>query len=358
MTRRPSILVMAGGTGGHIFPGLAVAEYLRVCGWDVSWLGNSKGMEYRLVPARGFAFESVQFGGLRGKGFMTKILLPLNLLRAGFQSWNIVRRLKPSVVLGMGGYITFPGGLVSYLLRRPLVLHESNSVAGTANRALAKIAKKTLTGFPKTMGDAEWVGNPIRATFDELASPSSRYAQRHGRLSILVVGGSLGAAALNEHIPTALALISKERRPKVIHQAGEKHLGDLQHRYATLGVEADVRPFIDDMAQAYGQADLVICRSGAMTISEIAASGVASCLIPFPHAIDDHQTTNARFLSNADAAILLPQTHLNAQDLAELLKNMTRNDLQEMAERAHAFAKPNATKRVAEICANCAGVNI
>ena len=355
---RPSILVMAGGPGGHIFPGLAVAEYLRICGWDVSWLGNSKGMEYRLVPARGFAFESVQFGGLRGKGFMTKIMLPLNLLRAGIQSWNIMRRLKPSVVLGMGGYISFPGGIVSYLLRRPLVLHESNSVAGTANRALSKIATQTLTGFPGTMEGAEWVGNPIRATFEQLASPSSRYAQRHGPLSILVVGGSLGAAALNDHVPAALALIAKEHRPTVIHQAGEKHLADLQQRYAALGVEADIRPFIDDMVKAYGQADLVICRSGAMTVSEVAASGVASCLIPFPHAIDDHQTANALFLSNADAAILLPQSRLNAQDLAELLKKMTRNDLQAMAERAYALAKPNATKRVAEICANCVGVGI
>lgn len=355
---RPSILVMAGGTGGHIFPGLAVAEYLRICGWNVSWLGNQNGMEYRLVKSCDFPFEAVDFGGLRGKGLKAKLMLPINLIRACFQSWKIMRRLKPGVVLGMGGYITFPGGLVSKLLKRPLVLHESNSVAGSANRALAKIAMRVLTGFPDTMTSAEWVGNPIREQFDHMAAPALRYEQRQGPLSILVIGGSLGATALNENIPAALALIPQERRPNVIHQAGDKHLADLQKRYAQLGVVADVRPFIDDMPKAYAQADLVICRSGAMTVSELAACGVASCLIPFPHAIDDHQTANAKFLSNADAAVLLPQQHLNPQDLALMIQNFNRVDLQEMALRAHALSKPNATQRVAEVCANCAGVGI
>lgn len=355
---RPSILVMAGGTGGHIFPGLAVAEYLRICGWKVSWLGNQNGMEYRLVKSCDFPFESVDFGGLRGKGLKAKLMLPINLMRACIQSWKIMRRLKPSVVLGMGGYITFPGGLVTKLLKRPLVLHESNSVAGSANLALAKIAMRVLTGFPDTMKQAEWVGNPIREEFDHVPSPALRYEERQGSLSILVVGGSLGAAALNETIPAALALIPIEDRPKVIHQAGDKHLADLQKRYAQLGVSADIRPFIDDMPSAYAQADLVICRSGAMTVSELAACGVASCLVPFPHAIDDHQTANARFLSNADAAILLPQDSLHAQDLAMMIQNMNRSDLKAMALRAHALSKPHATQRVAEVCANCAGVGI
>lgn len=355
---QPSILVMAGGTGGHIFPGLAVAEYLRICGWKVSWLGNQSGMEYRLVKACNFPFEAVEFGGLRGKGLKAKIMLPFNLFRAGIQSWKIVHRLKPSVVLGMGGYITFPGGLVSKLLKRPLVLHEANSVAGSANRALAKIAMRTLTGFPNTMDHAEWVGNPIREEFDNLVAPASRYDQRHGNLSILVVGGSLGAAALNETVPAAIALIEKSARPRIIHQAGDKHLAQLQQRYSALGVDADIRPFIDNMPAAYAQADLVICRSGAMTISEIAACGVAACLIPFPHAIDDHQTANARFLTDVDAAILLPQEDLNAQDLASMIQNFSRDDLKNMAERAHALAKPHATQRVAEICADCAGVGI
>lgn len=355
---KPSILVMAGGTGGHIFPGLAVAEYLRICGWNVSWLGNKSGMEYRLVHSCDFPFESVEFGGLRGKGLKAKLMLPINLARACFQSWKIMHRLKPNVVLGMGGYITFPGGLVTKLLKRPLVLHESNSVAGSANRALAKIAMRTLTGFPNTMDKAEWVGNPIRQEFDNMPAPAIRYEQHQGRLSILVVGGSLGAAALNENIPAALALIPAEVRPKVIHQAGDKHLAQLQARYAEYGVEADIRPFIDDMPNAYAQADLVICRSGAMTVSELAACGVASCLIPFPHAIDDHQTANARFLSDAKAAFLLRQNQLNPQDLAAMIQSLQREDLKEMAMRAHALAKPHATQRVAEVCADCAGVGI
>ncbi|ANI98780.1 undecaprenyldiphospho-muramoylpentapeptide beta-N-acetylglucosaminyltransferase [Polynucleobacter wuianus] len=355
---RPSILVMAGGTGGHIFPGLAVAQYLRICGWNVAWLGNQSGMEYRLVKSCDFPFEAVEFGGLRGKGLKAKLMLPINLMRACFQSWKIMRRLKPSVVLGMGGYITFPGGLVSKLLKRPLVLHESNSVAGSANRALSKIAMRTLTGFPNTMQKAEWVGNPIREEFDHIQKPELRYEQRQGPISILVVGGSLGAAALNEAIPAALALIPKDVRPTVTHQAGDKHLADLQKRYAEFGVEADIRPFIDDMPNAYANADLVICRSGAMTVSELAACGVASCLIPFPHAIDDHQTANAQFLSNAGAAVLLPQQYLNPQDLALMIQNFNRGDLKEMAMRAQALAKPHATQRVAEVCADCAGVGV
>lgn len=355
---KPSILIMAGGTGGHIFPGLAVAEYLRVCGWKVSWLGNQNGMEYRLVKACDFPFEAVDFGGLRGKGIKAKLMLPFNLARASFQSWKIMRRLKPSVVLGMGGYITFPGGLMTKFLKKPLVLHEANSVAGSANLALAKIAMRTLTGFPDSMKHAEWVGNPIREEFDAVEVPSKRYEKRKGNLSILVVGGSLGAAALNEAVPAALALMDEKSRPHVIHQAGDKHLADLQQRYAQLGVEAEVLPFIYDMPAAYAQADLVICRSGAMTVSEIAACGVASCLIPFPHAIDDHQTANARFLSNQDAAVLLPQSDLNPQDLASMIQNFNRDDLQAMAERAHGLAKPRATQRVAEVCADCAGVGI
>jgi UDP-N-acetylglucosamine--N-acetylmuramyl-(pentapeptide) pyrophosphoryl-undecaprenol N-acetylglucosamine transferase len=349
---------MAGGTGGHIFPGLAVAEYLRICGWNVSWLGNQSGMEYRLVQSCDFPFEAVEFGGLRGKGLKAKLMLPINLMRACFQSWKIMRRIKPSVVLGMGGYITFPGGLMTKLLKRPLVIHESNSVAGSANRALTKIAMRTLTGFPNTMDHAEWVGNPIREEFEHVSPTTVRYDQRQGPLSILVVGGSLGAAALNENIPAALALIPKDSRPVVIHQAGDKHLEDLQKRYADLGVAADIRPFIEDMPSAYAQADLVICRSGAMTVSEVAACGVASCLIPFPFAIDDHQTANAKFLADQDAAILLPQKNLNPQDLALMIQNFNRADLKEIALRAHALAKPHATQRVAEVCADCAGVGV
>lgn len=351
---KPSILVMAGGTGGHIFPGLAVAELLRNRGWQVAWLGNTSGMEYRLVPMRGFPFEAVNFGGLRGKGLLTKLMLPINLARACLQSWKIIRRLKPSVVLGMGGYITFPGGLMSVLLKRPLVLHEANSVAGSANRYLSKIASKTLTGFPNTLLEAEWVGNPIRVEFESMAAPAERYGARTGPLTLLVVGGSLGAAALNETIPAALALMPAEERPQVLHQAGEKHLAELKQRYAEYGIVADVRAFIEDMPEAYAAADLVVCRSGAMTVSEIAASGVAACFVPFPFAIDDHQTSNAEFLASADAAKLWQQTDLNPVALADWLKNIQRPELMAMAERAHSLAKMHATERVAAICAESA----
>lgn len=349
-----SILVMAGGTGGHIFPGLAVAERLRSQGWSVSWLGNASGMEYRIVPAKGFPFEHVKFGGLRGKGLLTKLLLPFNLIRAMAQSWQIIRRLKPSVVLGMGGYITFPGGLMSTLLGRPLVLHEANSVAGSANRILAKVATKVLTGFPQTIPHAQWVGNPIRDSFENLADCKLRYANRQGPIKLLVVGGSLGAAALNSAVPEALALIPSEKRPNITHQTGEKHLADVAKRYQELNVIGEIKPFIDDMAQAYADADLVICRSGAMTVSEIAAAGVAACFVPFPHAIDDHQTANARFLSDAQAAILIPQTKLNSQSLAELIQDLSRPDLSEIAQRAQALAKHHATDHVAKICMECA----
>jgi UDP-N-acetylglucosamine--N-acetylmuramyl-(pentapeptide) pyrophosphoryl-undecaprenol N-acetylglucosamine transferase len=353
---KPSILVMAGGTGGHIFPGLAVAELLQTRGWQVAWLGNATGMEYHLVPGRGFSFETVNFGGLRGKGLLTKLMLPFNLARACLQSWQIIRRLKPSVVLGMGGYITFPGGLMSALLKRPLVLHEANSVAGSANRYLSKIATKSLTGFPNTLPEGEWVGNPIRAEFESIASPAERYGARTGPLTLLVVGGSLGAAALNETIPAALALMPAEERLQVVHQAGEKHVAELKQRYADYGVTADVRAFIGDMAEAYAAADLVICRSGAMTVSEIAASGVAACFVPFPFAIDDHQTANAAFLSRADAAKLWPQTELNPSALSTWLQTLRRPELMAMAVRARALAKMQATERVAAICAESAGV--
>jgi UDP-N-acetylglucosamine--N-acetylmuramyl-(pentapeptide) pyrophosphoryl-undecaprenol N-acetylglucosamine transferase len=341
---------MAGGTGGHIFPGLAVAEYLRERGWNVSWLGNVKGMEYRLVPPKGFAFESIQFGGLRGKGIKTLLLLPFNLLRAFWQSIQVLRRVKPDVVLGMGGYVTFPAGMMSVLLGKPLVLHEQNSIAGLANKVLTKVADKTLCAFPNALPGAIWLGNPLRAGMSQIEAPQVRYSARSGRLQILVVGGSLGAAALNEVVPEALAKIPAESRPSVIHQAGEKHLDQLRQKYASLNVEAEVVSFIDDMVNAYANADLVICRAGAMTVAEISAVGVASYLVPFPFAVDDHQTSNAQFLSDAGAAVLMPQVDMTATSLAAYLQTVDRTKLSTMAECALSQAKPNATKDVAEIC--------
>ena len=350
MTTQPHLLVMAGGTGGHIFPGLAVADYLRNQGWQVSWLGNKTGMEYRIVSPKGYRFEAIQFGGLRGKGLKTILLLPLNLLRAFAQSLRVLRNSKPDVVLGMGGYVTFPAGLMSVLLGKPLVLHEQNSVAGLANKVLAKVATRCLCAFPNALPNAQWVGNPLRADIAQIINPVRRYQERFGPLKLLVVGGSLGAAALNDLVPKALALIPVESRPEVIHQAGEKHVEQLKAHYANLNVTADVRPFIEDMARAYADADLVICRSGAMTVAELSAAGVASFLVPFPHAVDDHQTFNAKFLSDAGAATLVQQKDLKPADLANYLQTVTRAQLSVMAEKALIQAKPNATRDVAEIC--------
>jgi UDP-N-acetylglucosamine--N-acetylmuramyl-(pentapeptide) pyrophosphoryl-undecaprenol N-acetylglucosamine transferase len=346
----PSLLVMAGGTGGHIFPGLAVAEYLRKEGWQVSWLGNPEGMEYRLVTPRGFNFEGIRFGGLRGKGLKTLLLLPFNLLRAFWQSIQILRRIKPNVVLGMGGYITFPGGMMSVLLGKPLVLHEQNSIAGLANKVLAKLADANLCAFPNSLPDATWIGNPLRESMSQVNSPTERYQSRTGVLNILVVGGSLGATALNTTIPKALSLIQKENRPHITHQSGEKHLESLKKTYEDLDVTANVLPFIEDMTAAYTQADLVICRAGAMTIAELAAVGVASYLVPFPHAVDDHQTSNAKFLADIGAAVLMPQQSFNSEKLASYLSLLDREELQKMAEQALTLAKPMATKDLAQIC--------
>ena len=345
-----TILVMAGGTGGHVFPGLAVADYLHARGWRVVWMGNQEGMEAKLVPARGYEMAWVRFAALRGKGLLRKLLLPVNLLRAFGQALGALSRVKPNVVLGMGGYVTFPGGMMAALTGRPLVVHEQNSVAGLANRVLAGVADRILSGFPGVLRQGEWAGNPVRAEIAALPLPAQRYAGRSGPLDVLVVGGSLGARALNEAVPRALALLQLAERPRVTHQSGAKQIDDLRAAYAAAGVEAQLLPFIDDMAARYAAADLVVCRAGALTIAELAAAGVASVLVPFPQAVDDHQTGNARFLSEAGAAILLPQRELTPEKLAALLRELTREKLAAMAEKARALAKPEATRAVAEVC--------
>jgi UDP-N-acetylglucosamine--N-acetylmuramyl-(pentapeptide) pyrophosphoryl-undecaprenol N-acetylglucosamine transferase len=345
-----TILVMAGGTGGHVFPGLAVADYLHERGWHVVWMGNPEGMEARLVPMRGYEMAWVRFAALRGKGLLRALLLPVNLLRAFGQALRELSRVKPNVVLGMGGYVTFPGGMMAALSGRPLVVHEQNSVAGLANRVLAGVADRILSGFPGVLRRGEWAGNPVRAEIAALPLPAQRYAGRSGRLDVLVVGGSLGAQALNDAVPRALALLQPAERPRVTHQSGAKQIDDLRAAYAATGVEAELLPFIDDMAARYAAADLVVCRAGALTIAELAAAGVASVLVPFPHAVDDHQTGNARFLSEAGAAILLPQRELTPEKLAALLRELTREKLAAMAEKARALAKPEATRAVAEVC--------
>lgn len=374
---------MAGGTGGHIMPGLAVADVLRGQGWRVVWLGAPGSMEAELVPQHGYEMARVNFSGLRGKGLLRQLLLPFNLLRAMAQSIAVLLRQRPDVVLGMGGYITFPGGMMAALLGRPLVVHEQNSIAGLSNKVLAHLADRVLSGFPDVLPKAEWCGNPVRESIAALPEPQQRYGARRGRLNLLVVGGSLGAKALNEALPQALALLPEEARPNVIHQTGKQHFEAVQKLYAEAGVragdmtrcaqvtgagmspphllpqtagcasnvsEVDIRPFLDDMAQQYAKADLVICRAGALTVAELAAAGVASVLVPFPFAVDDHQTHNARFLSERGAAVLLPQGELGAQRLAQLLGGFTRETLSAMAQAAHALAKPDAAQRVAQVC--------
>lgn len=344
-----TIVIMAGGTGGHIMPGLAVADELHRHGWKVVWMGNPDGMEAKLVPERGYEMAWVRFAALRGKGLLRKLLLPFNLLRGFSQALAHFKRIQPDVVLGMGGFISFPGGMMAALKGIPLVLHEQNSVPGLANKVLARVADRVLTGFPDVFKKGAWVGNPVRHPITVLPAPSLRYGERTGKLRLLVIGGSLGARALNETVPRALALLPPEERPEVVHQAGEKHIEALRAAYAAEGVEAHATAFIEDMAGAYGWADLVICRAGALTVAELAAVGVASILVPFPHAVDDHQTSNARFLVHAGAAMLLPQTELTVERLA-LIRNLTRAQLLEMAEKARELARPEATETVAKAC--------
>ena len=343
-------MIIAGGTGGHVFPGLAVAEQVRRAGWRVVWLGSPTGMEAQLVPSRGIAMAPVRFSGLRGKGLPAKLLLPFRLLRACWQSARAMFAHRPDVVLGMGGYVSFPGGLVAWLLRKPLVIHEQNSVAGLSNRVLAAMASRVLAAFPGALRGATVTGNPVRADIAALSTPGARYASRSGPIRILVIGGSLGAKVLNDVLPQALALIAAEGRPLVRHQSGARHLHALQGNYRDVQVRADVSAFIDDMAGAYADADVLVCRAGALTVSEIAMAGVASILVPLPHAVDDHQTGNARYLSDEGAAILLPQPELNAQRLAEILAGLSRERLLAMAEKAHLLARPDATGQVARIC--------
>lgn len=354
-------LIMAGGTGGHVIPALAVAEVLRERGWRITWLGTAVGIEAKLVPARGIPLETLSMAGVRGKGVLRMALLPLHLLRAFWQALRIVRRVRPSVVLGMGGYAAFPGGMMASLLGRPLAIHEQNARAGLTNRLLACVADRILLGLPGAfMGrsaipgcrvDTQFVGNPVRAEIAAMADPAQRMAGREGPLRLLVIGGSLGAAALNALVPQALALIPDNERPQVRHQAGVKHLEALQGNYAKLGVGGvtnECVAFIEDMAEAYDWADVVICRAGASTVSELAAAGVAAGFVPFPYAVDDHQTANARFLVDADAGWLLPQSGLTAEALAAWLRSLTRAELIERACRARALAQPLAAETVAD----------
>ena len=348
-------LIMAGGTGGHVFPALAVAEYLRARDWRVVWLGTRSGLEARVVPAHGIPIEWVSVAGLRGKGWLAWLTAPLRLAFAYGQALRIVRRHRPAVVLGAGGFVTGPGGVAARTLRRPLVIHEQNAIAGLTNRWLARIATEVLEAFPGSFGKrtrARAIGNPVRSAIALIEAPESRMRGRSGRARLLVVGGSLGARRLNTIVPRALAQLGPAGRPEVWHQAGERGLADAEGAYQECGVEARVVPFIDDMAAAYAWCDLIICRAGALTISELAAAGLGAILVPFPFAVDDHQTANARFLVDAGAAVLIADADLTPERLAGEIATLVadRPMLLAMAQCARALARPTATAELAGAC--------
>ena len=349
------ILIMAGGTGGHVFPALALARLLREQSTDVVWLGTERGLESRIIPAEGIPIEKLSIGGLRGKGALTWLAAPFRLSRALVQALAVMRRHQPSVVVGLGGFVTGPGGVAAWLTRCPLVIHEQNAVAGFTNRCLAHLARQVLEAFPGSFGHevhARAIGNPVRRDISAVPPPAERFAGRTGPIRILVIGGSQGAARLNAVVPFALKRLAGSLAFDVRHQAGERWLEAGRASYAQAGVRADVRPFIEDMSEAYAWADLVICRAGALTISELAAAGVAAVLVPFPNAVDDHQAYNAQYLVREGAAVLISDRELTAERLATELQRLCagRGKLLAMAERARLLAKPRAA---AELAASC-----
>lgn len=349
------ILMMAGGTGGHVFPALAIAHHLQKEGWDVHWLGTKAGLEASIVPKANIPIHYIEVRGLRKKGLLGWCLAPFRLLLALFQSLGVIYQLKPDVVLGMGGFISGPGGLAAWLLRCPLIIHEQNAIVGLTNRVLSHVADRVLEAFPGAFdakAGAICTGNPIRENLLDLAIPSVRFKERQGACRLLVLGGSQGALALNQICPMALEKIPVEQRPIVWHQAGAKHDVLTQAAYTAAGVAAKVEPFIDDMAAAYAWADLVLCRSGALTVTELATVGIGSILVPYPFAVDDHQTANGRFLENVGAAQLIDQSHLSAENLAALFLELfsDRDRLLTMAEAAYQIARRNAVNEVSRYC--------
>jgi UDP-N-acetylglucosamine--N-acetylmuramyl-(pentapeptide) pyrophosphoryl-undecaprenol N-acetylglucosamine transferase len=349
------VMILAGGTGGHIFPGLAVAEALRARGVPVVWLGSRLGLENRLVPAADLTLDTIDVSALRGRGRLALVGAPVRLARALWQALRIVRRRRPRSVLSLGGFAAGPGGLAAWLLRRPLLVHEQNRVPGLTNRALAHLARRVLCGFPDAFADkfeAEAVGNPVRPEISALAPPAQRFAPRDARRRILVLGGSQGARALNAAVPKALAALGDAAEFEVRHQCGERHREQAEQAYAAAAVPARIESFIGDMAQAYAWADLVICRSGALTLAELCAAGVGAVLVPYPHAVDDHQTRNADFLVANGAAHLLPEDDALAAGLEALLRRLlpSRSTLLAMADAARAQARPDAARRVADVC--------
>jgi UDP-N-acetylglucosamine--N-acetylmuramyl-(pentapeptide) pyrophosphoryl-undecaprenol N-acetylglucosamine transferase len=350
-----TLMVMAGGTGGHVYPAMAVADVLLAKGWRIVWLCTEGGMENRLIADKAYDKAMIRMRGVRGKGVLAWLTMPWSVLRAMLQSLAAIRQYRPSVLLGMGGFAAFPGAVAGRLLAKPLVIHEQNSVAGLSNRVLSKLAQRSLQAFPNALKKAELVGNPVRQDICALDTVAERFARHQGKLRVLVVGGSLGAQALNDAIPAALALLPEQQRPEVVHQSGTKHIAALRERYQQCGVTADCRDYLEDMAHWYDWADFVICRAGAMTVAELAAVGLGSLLVPFPFAVDDHQTTNAQYLAKAGAAYLLQQKDMQLQALAELLAGLNRERCLAMAQAAAKLGKPNAAVVVAQRCEELLG---
>ena len=348
------VLIAAGGTGGHVYPALAVADYLREKNVKVTWVGTEKGLEHRIIPAAGIPLEIISISGLRGKGLLNLFFVPLKLVLAIAQVIKVFIKVKPDAVLGMGGFVSGPCGLAAFILRKPLYLHEQNAIPGLTNKVLRHLATTTMQAFPNSFKNNNIItmGNPIRKNISDLTKPEERMAKRDDNIRLLIIGGSLGAQALNENVPQALSELSNELQANVWHQTGKNKLDATVKKYKSLNVEAKVTEFIENMAEAYEWADLVICRAGALTISELANAGIAAILVPYPHAVDDHQTANAAYLTNVDAAILIPQEQLIPklkESITELLQ-AGRTKLIEMAKAARELSKPNATQEVAEVC--------
>lgn len=349
------VMIMAGGTGGHVFPALAVADALKQHHVEVSWIGTEKGIEARLVPAAGYPLSFIKVTGLRGNGLLGWLMAPFKVVKATWEALSILRENKPDVVIGLGGFASGPGGVAAWLLRKPLLIHEQNAIPGLTNRLLAKIAQKVLTGFPDSFGSkikAEWVGNPVRKEIEDLPMPHLRQSEADGALKLLVLGGSLGARSLNTIVPQALQQIDEKQRPQVRHQCGSRHLQDCRDAYQQAAVQAEVTDFIADMAEAYAWADLVICRAGALTVAEVAAAGVASILVPYPYAVDDHQTHNAALLVDAGAAQLIADSALDATELEKLISHFDQNreELLNMANSAKQVAKIGSASQIADLC--------
>lgn len=343
-----TFMVMAGGTGGHIFPALAVAQELQAQGHRIVWLGSEGAMETRLVPQYNIPLETLSIKGIRGNGIKRKLLLPFTLVKTIAAARRIIRRYNVDAVIGFGGFVSFPGGIAARLCGLPLIVHEQNAIAGLSNKVLSHFASQVMYAFPQVFTNQNGlVGNPVRADIAALTPPAQRFAGRQGVLNILVVGGSLGADILNKVVPQAMALLPESQRPNLLHQSGRNKLAQLQHQYAECGVKAECVEFITDMVSAYREADLVICRAGALTIAELTAAGLGAILVPYPHAVDDHQTANAQYMVKDGAAVLMPQTSLNAQSLQTVLADLSREQCLQMAEKARALAQPDSAAKVA-----------